>query len=152
MGPSAKPIHGDRVFDTRLGRPRAGPERLQALDNEPGLLKQFPTSRDYRGFTGFDPSARNSPLIRADPRMLVTMLHQQCAIPVDQQNSSRSVVSHQGTVHARRATFPDSCKGPATLGPGSVEGGRRPSPQATRSALDGFRPTPDNREAGMSYP
>ena len=33
---------------------------------------------------------------------------------------------------------------------GSVGSGRRPSPQATRSALDGFRPTPDNREAGMS--
>jgi hypothetical protein len=29
--------------------------------------------------------------------------------------------------------------------PGSVGSGRRPSPQATRCALDGFRPTPDNR-------
>ena len=33
--------------------------------------------------------------------MLVTMLHQQRAIPVDQQDTSRSVVNHQGTVHGR---------------------------------------------------
>jgi hypothetical protein len=36
--------------------------------------------------------------------------------------------------------------------PGSVGSGRRPSPQATRSALDGFRATPDNREAGDEPP
>jgi hypothetical protein len=47
--------------------------------------------------------------------------------------------------------IPDSC-GPGDSRPGSVEGGRRPSPEATHSALDGFRATPDNREAGMSHP
>lgn len=51
---------------------------------------------------------------------------------------------------SRSGLIPDSCQGRCR--PGSVEGGRRPSPQATRSALDGFRPTPDNREAGMSHP
>jgi hypothetical protein len=35
--------------------------------------------------------------------------------------------------------------------PGSVGSGRRPSPEATRSALDGFRATPDTRKAGMSH-
>ena len=49
---------------------------------------------------------------------------------------------------------------PGDSRPGSVGGGRRPSPKATRSALDGFRLTPDigsgdespwvNREAAPS--
>jgi hypothetical protein len=35
---------------------------------------------------------------------------------------------------------------PGDSRPGSVGSGRRPSPEATPSALDGFRPTPDNRK------
>ena len=37
------------------------------------------------------------------------------------------------------------------LSSGLVGSGRRPSPEATQSAIDGFRSTPDNREAGMSH-
>jgi hypothetical protein len=44
----------------------------------------------------------------------------------------------------------DTCQGPATLGrvQSRMAGGHRG--QATRSALDGFRPTPDKRTRGMS--